>query len=76
VAVEMLGAPEKSMDVPRAKAISGVADSIIESTKVELQFYELVGHGEQSKFLDQLAKRQPTGQMLTGSSSQEQRALE
>lgn len=50
--IEALKDPEKPMEIERARAISEVAQTIIASAKVEIQFYDLVGQSEQSKFFD------------------------
>ena len=71
--IEALKDDEKPMEVERAKAISGVAQALISSAKVELQFLELTGQESQSEFLgpvksDQLlpAARKPNGGARAG----------
>ena len=66
--IEALKDDEKPMEIERAKAISGVAQALIASAKVELQFLELTGQESQSEFLsptksDRLlpAARKPNG---------------
>ncbi len=61
------------MEIERAKAISGVAQALIASAKVELQFLELTGQESQSEFLgpvksDRLlpAARKPNGGARAG----------
>ena len=41
--LEKLTDPDEPLDVERAKAVCRVADTLIESAKVELQFMELMG---------------------------------
>lgn len=41
--LEMLKDPEKPLDIERAKAISGVAQTIINSAKVEVEFVKAIG---------------------------------
>ncbi len=66
--IEALKDDEKPMEIDRAEAISEVAQTIINSAKVELQFLELTGQESQSDFLspaksDRLlpAARKPNG---------------
>ena len=49
--IECLKDEEKPMDIERAEAISEVAQTIINSAKVELQFLELTGQESKSSFL-------------------------
>ena len=49
--IEALKDEDEPMEVERAKAISGVAQALIASAKVELQFLELTGQESQSDFL-------------------------
>lgn len=49
--LEALQDPDKPMDIERAKAISEVAQTLINSAKVELQFLELTGQEARSEFL-------------------------
>jgi len=69
--IEALKDPDKPMDIARAKAISDVAQTIIASAKVEVQFYELVGKGEQSKFFEQpqLGPLPTTGREISAGSA-------
>ena len=48
--LEKLTDPDEPLDVERAKAVCRVADTLIESAKVELQFMELMGKEEPSQF--------------------------
>ena len=71
--IEALKDDEKPMEIERAKAISGVAQALIASAKVELQFLELTGQESQSEFLsppksDRLlpAARKPNGGARVG----------
>ncbi len=48
--LEALKDTENPMEVERAKAICGVADTLIESAKVELKFMELMERDEPSQF--------------------------
>ena len=41
--IEALKDEDKPMDIERAKAISGVAQTLIETAKVELKFLDLTG---------------------------------
>lgn len=50
--LEALKDRSKPMDVERAKVISDVAQTLINSAKVELQFMELIGGNEDSQFFD------------------------
>lgn len=50
--LERLKDEEKPMDVDRARAVSEVAHTIIESAKVELRAMELAGTSEGSDFLE------------------------
>ncbi len=49
--IEALKDQDEPMEVERAEAISDVAQTIINSAKVELQFLELTGQESQSDFL-------------------------
>jgi hypothetical protein len=52
--LEALKDQDNPMDVDRARAISEVGKTLIDSAKVELQFLELTGEGERStKFFDE-----------------------
>jgi hypothetical protein len=48
--LEALKDPESPMDVDRAKAVCLVADTLMESAKVELKFMEVMGKDEPSQF--------------------------
>jgi hypothetical protein len=50
--LEALKDEEKPMDLARAKAISEVAQTIINSAKVEIEFMEVVGGVEEVEFFD------------------------
>ena len=50
--LEALKDKDHPMDIDRAKAVSEVAQTLINSAKVELQFMEAVGGKEQSQFFD------------------------
>jgi hypothetical protein len=57
--LEALRDKEAPMDIERAKAISNIANSIIESAKVEVKYLDLIG-GKGSGFIGEVA---PTGQL-------------
>jgi hypothetical protein len=61
-ALEGLADPEKPMEIARAKAISEVAQTLIESAKVEVKFLELAGGKARSRFIES----QPVLDMLPG----------
>lgn len=69
--IESLKDADHPMEVQRAKAIYETAQTIIETGKLELQFINLVGKGENSQFFDQpqLAKPVPTRREITASAS-------
>ena len=54
--LEALRDPDDPMDIKRAKTVSDVAQTVINSAKVELEFIELTG-AEASGFID--AKKRP-----------------
>lgn len=60
--LEALKDEEKPMDIARAKAISDVAQTIINTAKVEIEFYEATGAIETTEFFDalRLEDRGPT----------------
>ena len=58
--IEALKDTDHPMEVQRAKAIYETAQTIIESGKLELQFIDLVGRGENSQFFEQPQLVQPT----------------
>jgi hypothetical protein len=49
--IEALKDPDKPMDVNRAKAISSVAQTIINSAKLEVQYLRATDSADQSEFL-------------------------
>lgn len=51
--LEALNDRDQPMEVERAKVISDVAQTLINSAKVELQFMELIGGKEDSQFFEQ-----------------------
>jgi hypothetical protein len=69
--IEALKDPDHPMEVQRAKAIYETARTIIESGKLELQFIELVGKGEDSPFFEQpqLAQSAPAQRAITANAS-------
>lgn len=48
--IEALKDPDNPMDVERAKTISSVAQTIINSAKVEVQYLEATGHDSAGRF--------------------------
>jgi hypothetical protein len=56
--LERLKDKDEPMDPDRAKAVSEVAQTVINSAKVELQFLDLTGRGREqvSEFLDAASK--------------------
>ena len=48
--LEALKDPEKPMEIARAKAISDVAQTIINAARVELKAYEVLDEGDPEKF--------------------------
>jgi hypothetical protein len=50
--IEALKDEEKPMDIERAKAISKVAQTVLDSAKVELKAIELTGSASASEFLE------------------------
>jgi hypothetical protein len=54
--IEALRDDEKPMDIQRAKAISDVAQTIINSAKVEVDFANATGQQVDSKFLPSTEK--------------------
>jgi hypothetical protein len=52
--LEALKDDEKPMELARAKAISEVAQTIINSAKVEIEFMEVSGEMESTEFFDAL----------------------
>jgi hypothetical protein len=68
--LECLKDKEKPMDVERARAISTVAKTIIDTAKVELEAYELLGEGEPAGFFPEAEEKVPKAarmkRMLSG----------
>lgn len=59
-ALEALADEDKPMEIERAKAISDVAQTIINSAKVEVDYMKQVGGRTVSGFIpDELSDRQP-----------------
>jgi hypothetical protein len=52
--LEALKDEEKPMDIARAKAVSDIAQTIINTAKVEIEFYEATGAIESTEFFDAL----------------------
>lgn len=50
--IEALKDEDKPMDLDRARTISGVAQTIINSAKVEIEFLEVTGSIESTEFFD------------------------
>lgn len=50
--LEGLKDPDNPMDIERAKAVSTVAQTLIDAAKVELKFMELAGQEEHSQFFN------------------------
>lgn len=48
--IEALKDPEKPMDIERAKAISQVSQTIIETAKIEVKYFELTGAESEGNF--------------------------
>lgn len=61
--LEALRDKESPMDIERAKAISNVANSIIETAKVEVKYLEAVG-GKGTGFIDAPSLPSPDRQRL------------
>lgn len=61
--IEGLKSEEKPMDIDRAKAISQVAQTIIDSARVEVKFAELTGQETQSDFLAEKKQPRPNNQL-------------
>jgi hypothetical protein len=53
--LEALKDEENPMDLGRAKAISEVAQTIINSAKVEIEFLEVTGEVESTEFFDAIS---------------------
>ncbi len=50
--MEALKDEEKPMDIPRAKAVVGVAQALIDSAKVEVEFLNAIDSSEATDFFD------------------------
>lgn len=61
--LEALKDDEKPMELARAKAISEVAQTIINSAKVEIEFMEVTGEVEATGFFDALRIEDRPGAM-------------
>lgn len=59
--LEALKDDEKPMDLARAKAISEVAQTIINSAKVEIEFMEVTGEVESTEFFDAISQENRLG---------------
>jgi len=57
--LEALKDTEKPMEIERARAISTVAKTIIDTAKVELEAYELLGEGEPAAFFPEADDKAP-----------------
>ena len=57
--LEALQDEEKPMDIQRAKAISDVAQTIINSAKVEVDFINATGSRSGTGFIESDAERRP-----------------
>lgn len=64
-ALEGLGDTEKPMDIERARAISDVAQTLINSAKVEVDFIRAIGSERASPFFEESAPKlmQPGGKL-------------
>lgn len=60
--LEALRDQEKPMELDRARAISEVAQTIINTAKVEVEFAKATGQDVSSSFLPPPAKAEPTPQ--------------
>lgn len=56
--LEMLKDEENPMDLDRAKVIADVAQTLINSAKVEVDFIKVTGTAESSRFLSNPDKKQ------------------
>lgn len=61
--LEALKRKDNPMEIDRAKAISQVAQTIIDSARVEVKFAELTGQETTSQFLPQPTHPRPNGQL-------------
>jgi hypothetical protein len=61
--LEALKRKDNPMEVDRAKAISQVAQTIIDSARVEVKFSEITGQETASEFLPQPVKSRPNGHL-------------
>lgn len=64
--IEGLLDPEQPMDIERAKAVSAVAQTIINSAKVEVEYLELTGAKGTGFIPDEKAVSEPEGRPLVG----------
>lgn len=62
--LEALKDKEKPMDVERARAITTVATAIINTARVELDAYELLGEGEPANFFPESDDKVPKAQRM------------
>lgn len=62
--LEALKDKEHPMDVERARAISTVAKTIIDTARVELAAYELLGEGEPANFFPEADEKVPKAQRM------------
>lgn len=63
--LEALQDEDKPMDIERAKAISGVAQTLIDSAKVEVDFLRVTGAAKGSGFIPEVP-RDPAVPKLVG----------
>lgn len=61
--IEGLKSKEQPMEIDRAKAISQVAQTIIDSARVEVKFAELTGQETRSEFLEAPKQPRANGQL-------------
>lgn len=57
--LEALKDKDEPMDIERAKAVSQVAQTLIETAKAEVKFMEQTGEIVESNFFDRLPDRKP-----------------
>jgi hypothetical protein len=62
--LEALKDKENPMDIERARAISTVAQTIIQTARVELDAYELLGEGEPANFFPEADEKVPKAQRM------------
>jgi hypothetical protein len=63
--LEALKDKEKPMEIERARAISTVASTIIQTARVELDAYELLGEGEPANFFPEADEKVPKAQRMS-----------